>query len=115
MAVVMTSPLDTIRRRAAASLATLYFDGEARFVPRVGEPVDPCYAKLKNEQDLQPVGYSTISDVFKQTVVYLKAEIADSLVEPGAYFVLDDKKYVIEATADNDTDILGRVIVRYGD
>jgi|GEM_PF-3806661 len=106
----MTTALDTIEQRAALAIATRFFTS-ATFMPRVGNPVT-CSAYVAREQDLQPVGYNSVADIKLKTVVYLKSEIADSLIEPGAYFTIDSNKYTIEAPAENDGNILGRVIIR---
>jgi hypothetical protein len=107
----MTTILDTIEQRAAARIAGRFFISGSSFMPRVGNPVT-CKAYVAREQDLQPIGYDQVADIKKKAVVYLKSEIGDSIMEPEAYFTISGVKYFVESTSDNDSNILGRVIVR---
>jgi len=107
----MTTLLSTVEQRAAARIASRFFVSGCTYTPRVGEPVT-CKAYLAREQDLQPVGYDQVADIVKKAVVYLKEEISDMLMEPGAYFTINGTKYFVESTSDIDGNILGRVIVR---
>lgn len=106
----MTTVLDNIEQRAALAIAMRFFK-LSTFMPRVGNSV-PCYAYLARDQELQPVGYGSVADIKKEVVVYLKSEISDDLMEPEAYFTIDSKKYTVEAPAENDGNILGRVVIR---
>jgi hypothetical protein len=107
----MVSDLTTIRRNAAARIAARFFIESCTFMPRVGEPVI-CKAYLSQETELQPVAYDQVSDIDQLSVVYLKTEIADDIVEAGSYFTIEGTKYFVQSVAETDTEILGRVIVK---
>jgi len=107
----MTTPLENIQHRAALRLAKRFFVSGSVFMPRVGEPI-ACRAYPAREGELQPVGYDQVADIKKRTVIYLKDEISDDLIETESYFTIDGVKYYVDATTETDGNILGRVVVR---
>ncbi len=107
----MVSDLTTIRRAAASRIAARFFIESCTFMPQVGEPVT-CKAYLSQATELQPVAYDQVSDIDQLSVIYLKTEIADSLIKVGAYFTIEGTRYFVQSVDDTDTEILGRVIVK---
>ena len=101
---------DTIKKSAAERIAANYFD-DAVFVPRVGNRID-CKATLVQEADAQPEGLDTVADVKRDVIVYRKEQIADSVMEPGGYFLINSVKYFVEGASENDGPIFGYQIVK---
>jgi hypothetical protein len=108
----MVTGFATIFQRAAERIALRFSD--AVFMPPVGEPV-PCKAEKVTETDLQPAGISSVSDVKKMAIVFLKSQVSEDIAIPGGYFTIDSVDYFIEAVAESDNDYLGKVIVKSAD
>lgn len=114
----MTSPLTMVERRAAAGIAVRFFS-DAVFMPLVGAPV-PCKAFLSSEQELQPQGLDTVRDARMLTILYLKEDLDEDLIEPESSFSFNEAPpegtiFSVVAISENDGPIIGRVVVRNAD
>lgn len=102
--------VNTIFKAAAEKIADRWFES-AIFTPLIGAPVS-CDAYASKETEYVPPGFEATTPEKITVVIYRKEQVADSLIDPGATFLIGEITYTVEGPDERDGDILGRLIVK---
>lgn len=94
----------------AEKIADRWFE-TAIFTPLVGSPVS-CDAYASNDTEFVPSGFEATTPERRTIIIYRKEQIADTLIDTGATFLIGSITYTVEGPDERDGDILGRLIVK---